>query len=127
MLGDFFNQLEVKKNKQTKHDRLCTATETDEKLFWKLLKAQRHSSQIHAFLVERKLLFDVDKIRDMLANRFEALGTPFYPFASSNFDNDFYDRVTTCVQDIFINRTEDSSGVLNEPPQYEEVLKSVAA
>ena len=51
---------------------------------------------------------------------FETLGTPF---ASSNFDNDFYDRVTTPVQGIFINCTEDSTGVLNEPLQYEEVAK----
>ena len=47
---------------------------------------------MHAFLVEGKLLSDVAKIRDMWANYFETLGTPF---ASSNFDNDFYDRVTT--------------------------------
>ena len=75
---------------------------------------------MHAFLVEGKLLSDVDQIRDMWANHFEALGTPF---TSSNFDNDFYDRVTTHVQGIFINCTEDSSGVLNEPLQYEEVAK----
>ena len=75
---------------------------------------------MHAFLVEGKLLSDVNKIRDMWANHFEALGTPF---ASSNFDNDFYDRVTTRVQSIFINCAEDTSGVLNEPLQYEEVAK----
>ena len=115
LLRDFLNQLEVQKI-----DRLCTAAETDEKLFWKLLKGQRNSSQMHAFLVEGKLLSDVDQIRDMWANYFEALGTPF---ASSNFDNDFYDRVTTHVHGIFINCTEDSSGVLNEPLQYEEVAK----
>ena len=109
LLRDFLNQLEVKKI-----DRLCTAAETDEKLFWKLLKGQRNSSQMHAFLVERKLLSNVDQIRDMWANNFEALGTPF---ASSNFDNDFYDRVTTHVQGIFINCTEEPSGVLNEPLQ----------
>ena len=77
----FLNQLEVQKI-----DRLCTAAETDEKLFWKLLKGQRNSSQMNAFLVEGKLS-DVDQIREMWANHFEALGTPF---ASSNFDNDFY-------------------------------------
>ena len=73
-----------------------------------------------AFLVEGKLLSDVDKIRDVWVNHFEALGTPF---ASSNFDNDFYDRVTTHVQDIFINCNEESSGVLKEPLRYEEVAK----
>ena len=115
LLRDFLNQLEVQKI-----DRLCTAAEADEKLFWKLTKGQRNSSQMHAFLVEGNLLSDVDQMRDMWANHFEALGTPF---ASSNFDNDFYDRVTTHVQGIFINCTEDSSGVLNEPLQYEEVAK----
>ena len=57
-----------------------------------------------------------------MMKHFEALGTPF---ASSNFDNDFCDRVTTRVQGIFINCTEDSSGVLNEPLQ--KLLKSVPA
>ena len=80
MLDDFFNQLEVQKI-----DRLCTVAETDEKFFWKLLKGQQHSSQTRAILVEGKLLSDVDKIRDMWANHFEALGAPF---ASSNFEND---------------------------------------
>ena len=115
LLRDFFNQLEVQKI-----DRLCTAAETDEKRFWKLLKGQRHSSQMHAFLIEGKLLSVLDKIRDTWANHFETPGTPF---ASSNFDNDFYDQVTTRVQGIFINCTEDSSGVLNEPLQYEEVAE----
>ena len=115
LLRDFFNQLEVQKI-----DRLCTAAETDEKLLWKLLKGQRNSSQMHAFPVEGKLLTDVDKIRDMWANHFEALGTPF---ALSKFDNDFYDRVTARVQGIFINCTEDFTGVLNEPLKYEDVAK----
>ena len=89
LLRDFFNQLEVQKI-----GRLCTAAETDEKLFWKLLKGQRNSSQMHAFLVEGKFLSDVDEICDMWANHFEALGTPS---ASSRFDNDFYDRVTSLL------------------------------
>ena len=89
LLRDFFNQLEVQKI-----DRLCTAAETDEKLFGKLLKGRRNSSQMHAFLVEGKFLSDVDEICDMWANHFEALGTPS---ASSSFDNDFYDRVTSLL------------------------------
>ena len=40
LLRDFFNQPEVQKI-----DRLA---ETDEKLFWKLLKGQRNSSQMRA-------------------------------------------------------------------------------
>ena len=75
---------------------------------------------MRAFLVKGKVLSDVDKIRDMWANHFEALGTPF---ASSVIDNDFYDRATTRVQCIFINCTENSSGVLNEPLHYEDVAK----
>ena len=67
---------------------------------------------MRAFHVEEKLLSDVDKIPDMWPSHFEELGTPF-----ASFD----DRSTTFVQGIFINCTEDSSGVLNEPLQYEEV------
>ena len=38
--------------------KLCNAAESDEKLFWKLLKGQRSSSQMSAFLVEEKLIMD---------------------------------------------------------------------
>ena len=45
-LSNFLNHLEVDRVK-----KLCAAAETDEKLFWKLLKSQRFSSQMSAFLV----------------------------------------------------------------------------
>ena len=46
---------------QTEADRirkLCHAAESNEKLFWKLVKSQRSSSQMSAFLVNGDLLTD---------------------------------------------------------------------
>ena len=56
--------------------KLCNAAESDEKLFWNLLKGQPSSSQMSAFLVEDKLITDRNLIREMWVNHFEALGTP---------------------------------------------------
>ena len=64
---------------QTEADRirkLCHAAESNEKLFWKLVKSQRYSSQMSAFLVNGDLLTDRKVIRAMWADHFEALGTP---------------------------------------------------
>ena len=112
-LRTFLNQIESEKIK-----RLCVASETDENLFWKLIKGQRSTSQMIAFLVDGSFLTDRNKIREMWADHFESLGTPS---DSSNFDNDFYHRVTTRVHNILKTCIEDPSGALCEPLQYEEV------
>ena len=65
------NHLEVDKVKE-----LCVAAETDKKLFWNLLKGQRSSSQMSAFLVNGAFITEENDIRDMWADHFEALGTP---------------------------------------------------
>ena len=52
------------------------AAESNEKLFWKLIKSQRSSSQTGAFVVNGELLTDENKIRDMWTDHFEALGSP---------------------------------------------------
>ena len=70
-LRNFLNHLEVDRLK-----KLCVAAETDEKLFWKLLKGQRSSSQMSAFLVNGAFITEENDIRDMWADDFEALGTP---------------------------------------------------
>ena len=57
------------------------------------LKAQRSSSQISALLVNGNLLTDKNAICDMWADHFEVLGSPS---ENSNFDNDFFSRVTQC-------------------------------
>ena len=49
-LHTFLNQLE-----SDRAQKLCIAVETDEKLFQKLLKGQKSSSQIRAFVVNGKL------------------------------------------------------------------------
>ena len=86
-LRTFLNQIESEKIK-----RLCVASETDEKLFWKLINGQRSISQLNALLFDGNLLTDRNKIREMWADHFESLGTTS---DSSNFDNEFCHLVTT--------------------------------
>ena len=71
--------------------KLCSAPDSDEKSFWKLLKRQRSSSQISEFLVDGKLITEKNLIRKMWADHFEALGTPS---SNMNFDDNFVARVT---------------------------------
>ena len=106
-LRNFLSQLEAEKI-----TKLCNAADSNEKLFWMLLKGQWSTSQMTAFLVDGK------QIREMWVDHFEALGTPS---VSVRYDNDFLVRVTTSVNDILSSYTEDPSGVLNEPLQYYEV------
>ena len=111
----FLNQVETDRIK-----KLCNAASTDEKLFWKLLKGQRSSLQMSSFLVDGKLITDKKQIREMWADHFEELGTPS---ENTQFDSDFLTRVTTNVQQIFTSCTDDPSGVLSGPLQYEEVAR----
>ena len=106
-LRKFLSQLKAEKITE-----LCNAADSNEKLFWMLLKGQRSTSQMTAFLVDGK------QIREMWVDHFEALGTPSVSF---RYDNDFLIRVTISVNDILSSCTEDPSGVLNGPLQYYEV------
>ena len=112
-LSNFLNHLEVDRVK-----KLCAAAETDEKLFWKLLKGQRSPSQMSAFLVNGAFITEENDIRDMWANHIEVLGTPT---VSLNFDNEFANSTSTHVQNIFQNCINDPTEALNEPLTYEEV------
>ena len=67
--------------------KLCNAAESIEKLFWKLIKNQTSLSQMSAFLVNGELLTEKRKIRDMWADNFESLGSPF---ETETFDKDFF-------------------------------------
>ena len=109
----FLNQLECDRIK-----KLCSAADSDEKLFWKLLKGQKSSSQMSAFLVNGSLVTDKTAIRNMWADHFEALGTPS---ANLNFDNDFAVRVSTRVKEILEHCLHNPMGILNEPLPYKEV------
>ena len=111
----FFNQVETDKIKQ-----FCNAASTDEKLFWKLLKGQRSSSQMSSFFVDGKFITDKKQIREMWAGHFEELGTPS---ENIQFDSDFLTRLTANVQEIFTCCTDDPSVVLSGPLQYEEVAR----
>ena len=84
--------------------RLCVAAETDEKLFWKLFKGQRPSSQMSTFLVNWAFVTEEHDIRDMWADHFEALGTTT---ASLNFDDEFANSISTHIQNIFLNCIND--------------------
>ena len=93
LLRCFLNQVETDKIK-----KLCNAASTDEKLFWKLLKSQRSSSQMSSFLVDGKFITNKKQIREMWAGHFEELGTPS---ENIQFDSDFLTRVTANVEEIF--------------------------
>ena len=112
-LRNFLNHREVDRVR-----KLCVAAETDEKLFWKLLKGQRSSSQMSAFLVNGAFITEENDIRDMWEDHFEVLGTPT---VSLNFDNEFANSISTHIQNIFQNCINDPTGALNEPLTYEEV------
>ena len=111
----FLNQVETDKIK-----KICNAASTDEKLFWKLLKGQRSSSQMSSFLVDGKFITDKEQIGEMWAGHFEELGTPS---ENIQLDSDFLTRVTANVQEIFTSSTDDPSGVLSGALQYEEVAR----
>ena len=112
-LRNFLNQLEAEKI-----TKLCNAAYTNENLFWRLLKGQRSTSHMTAFLVDGKIITDKKQIFDMWADHFEALGTPS---VSARYDNDFCTRIATSIKDILSSCIEDPSGVLNEPLQCDEV------
>ena len=89
--------------------KLCHAAESNEKLFWKLVKSQRSSSQMSAFLVNGDLLADKKAIRAMWADHFEALGTPS---EIATFDKGFFTKVTDSVREEFSTFVNDPNGIL---------------
>ena len=109
----FLNNLE-----NDKVTKLGNAAESDEKLFWKLLKGQRSSSQMSAFFVKDKLITDKNLIREMWVSHYETLGTPSN---SENFDSNFLARVTAGLEDIFKICSEDPAGAMCTPLEYGEV------
>ena len=54
----------------------------------------------------------------MWADHFEVLGAPS---ENSNFDNDFFSRVTRSVHETLVSYSNDPSGILCEPLKYEEI------
>ena len=73
-----------------------------------------------SFFVGGKFITDKKKIREMWAGHFEELGTPS---ENIQYDSDFLTRVTANVQEIFTSCTDDRSGVLSGPLQYEKVAR----
>ena len=113
-LRNFLNEKEREKIK-----RLCDASETNEKLFWKLVKSQRSSSQMSAFLVDGKMITDKTDILNMWADHFETLGTP-----SDNitYDKSFFQKVSSQVEELFSIFSGNLEGILSEQLSYEEVF-----
>ena len=102
-LGSFLDQTEADRIR-----KLCHAAESNEKLFWKLVKSQRSSSQMSAFLVNGDLLTDKKAIRAMWADHFEALGTPS---EIATFDKGFFTKVTDSVREVFSTFVNDPNGI----------------
>ena len=113
-LRNFLNEKEREKIK-----RLCDASETNEKLFWKLVKSQRSSSQMSAFLVDGKMITDKTDILNMWADHFETLGTP-----SDNitYDKSFFQKVSSRVEELFSIFSGNLEGILSEQLSYDEVF-----
>ena len=111
----FFNQCEA-----DKITKLCNAAESNKKLFWKLIKSQHSSSQTSTFVVNGELLTDKNKIHDMWADHFEALGSPS---EIETFDKDFFNKVTDSVCRSLFSFLTDLSGALSEPLEYKEIVQ----
>ena len=110
---NFLNNLEFEKVK-----KLCNAAESDDILFWKLLKGQLSTSQMSPFLVENKFITDKNLICEISADHFEALGTPS---VNENFDSNFLTCVTASIADILKLCPENPSGALCASLEYTEV------
>ena len=106
-----YNQKLRKFLNQSETDRICNAANSNENLFWKLIKGQRSSSQMSAFLVGGKLITDKNSIRNMWADHFEFL---VKPLSNANFDSNFLVRVANTVQELFVSFIDDPSGTLSE-------------
>ena len=94
--------------------------EYDEKSFWKLIKSQRSSTQMSAFLVNGKLITDKYDIRDMWADHFEELGTSDLHM---DYDNNFAARVSAYVVNFCQTCLDHPVDVLSELLSFEEVAK----
>ena len=64
------------------------------------------------------LLTDKSAIRDMWADHSEALRTSS---ENSNFDNDFFSRVTRSVHETLVSYSNDPRSILWKPLKYEEI------
>ena len=71
-----------------------------------------------AFQIDDVMCNNKDKIRDMWADHFEFLGTPSQ---SDSYDSNFFNRVTSCIKEIFEICISDNNGVLSVILSYDEV------
>ena len=109
----------TRKNKKCDKAELCNAAESNEKSFCKLIKSQRSSSQMNPFLVNGELLTEKNKIRNMWADHFEALGSPS---EIETFDKDFFIKVSDSVRESLFCFLTDPCGAMSEPLEYKEIV-----
>ena len=84
----------LKIGRETKISELCFASDVDEKMFWKLIKCKRCSSQLGSFMVDGRLTNSPQEIIEMWFNHIKILGS----FGQDiSFDENFRDHVTTSV------------------------------
>ena len=61
----------LKIERETKISELCFASDVDEKMFWKLIKGKRCSSQLGSFMVDGRLTNSPQEIIEMWFNHFK--------------------------------------------------------
>ena len=70
-----------------------------------------------AFVVNGELLTDKNKIRDMWADHFQALGSEI-----ETFDKDFFNKISVSVRESLFSFLTDRSSVLSETLKYKEIV-----
>ena len=84
----------LKIERETEISELCFASDVDEKMFWKLIKVKRCSSQLGSFMVDGRLTNSPQEIIEMWFNHFRILGS----FGQDiSFDENFRLHVVTSV------------------------------
>ena len=130
-------RIEATRRRASLYDELMQTHSNNDKLFYKLVAAQRSSSRSHgtSIMVDDRLLTDEADITDAWADHFELLGRPL---EDDFFDNNYFlqvlddiktihylsscttpskfstDEVTTATKSLNSNRAADPQGLMME-------------
>ena len=130
-------RIEASRRRASLYDELMQTHSNNDKLFYKLVAAQRSSSRSHgtSIMVDDRLLTDEADITDAWADHFELLGRPL---EDDSFDNNYFlqvlddiktihylsscttpskfstDEVTTAIKRLNSNRAADPQGLMAE-------------
>ena len=111
----------LKIEKETKIPELCFASDVDEKMFWKLIKGKRCSSQSGSFMVDGRLTNSSQEIIEMYFNHFRILRSFWQDIF---FDENFRLHVVTSVLlelSSDLNHDENLKS-LNKPTELSEIV-----